>query len=127
MNGISYRDGRNPAPLRLEAQDQGLVFEYGHGPGKCDVLGAREAWVFEYEDLYYMTYDGAGPGSHPDVSVSDAEGGGGFAARTMAQALRHHPMETDAPGGDSVSHMRRSIGLAWLDLPLMPPLPTVET
>jgi predicted GH43/DUF377 family glycosyl hydrolase len=27
----------------------------------------------------------------------------------------------DAPGGDSVSHMRRSIGLAWLKLPLSPP------
>ena len=27
----------------------------------------------------------------------------------------------DAPGGDSVSHMRRSIGLAWLELPLLPP------
>ena len=27
----------------------------------------------------------------------------------------------DAPGGNSVSHMRRSIGLAWLKLPLVPP------
>ena len=27
----------------------------------------------------------------------------------------------DAPGGDSTSHMRRDIGLAWLDLPLTPP------
>jgi len=27
----------------------------------------------------------------------------------------------DAPGGDSKSHMRRDIGLAWLDLPLTPP------
>ena len=27
----------------------------------------------------------------------------------------------DAPGGDSVSHMKRSIGLAWLKLPLAPP------
>jgi len=27
----------------------------------------------------------------------------------------------DAPGEDSVSHMRRSIGLAWLNLPLIPP------
>jgi len=26
----------------------------------------------------------------------------------------------DAPGGDSTSHMRRSIGLAWMDLPLSP-------
>jgi predicted GH43/DUF377 family glycosyl hydrolase len=27
----------------------------------------------------------------------------------------------DAPGGNSVSHMYRSIGLAWLELPLIPP------
>jgi hypothetical protein len=27
----------------------------------------------------------------------------------------------DAPGGDSKSHMKRDIGLAWLDLPLIPP------
>ncbi|MGA2625162.1 MAG: hypothetical protein ABSF91_14995 [Bacteroidota bacterium] len=27
----------------------------------------------------------------------------------------------DAPGGDSKSHMRRDIGLAWLQLPLKPP------
>jgi predicted GH43/DUF377 family glycosyl hydrolase len=27
----------------------------------------------------------------------------------------------DAPGGNGVSHMRRSIGLAWLKLPLTPP------
>ena len=28
----------------------------------------------------------------------------------------------DAPGGDSVSHMQRSIGLAWLKLPLLVPV-----
>ena len=27
----------------------------------------------------------------------------------------------DAPGGDSTSHFRRDIGLAWLKLPLIPP------
>jgi hypothetical protein len=27
----------------------------------------------------------------------------------------------DAPGGTSVSHMRRDVGLAWLDLPLTLP------
>jgi len=27
----------------------------------------------------------------------------------------------DAPGGDRKSHMRRDVGLAWLDLPLVPP------
>lgn len=27
----------------------------------------------------------------------------------------------DAPGGDSKSHMKRDVGLAWLNLPLQPP------
>ena len=30
----------------------------------------------------------------------------------------------DAPGGNSTSHMKRDIGLAWLELPLLPPLAT---
>jgi predicted GH43/DUF377 family glycosyl hydrolase len=28
----------------------------------------------------------------------------------------------DAPGGTSTSHMKRHVGLAWLDLPLSPPV-----
>lgn len=55
-----YHDGRNAASYRLEACDQGIVFEYGRGPDGCDSLGAREAWIFEYDGLFYMTYDGAG-------------------------------------------------------------------
>ena len=27
----------------------------------------------------------------------------------------------DAPGGTSLSHMKRDVGLAWLNLPLIPP------
>jgi hypothetical protein len=27
----------------------------------------------------------------------------------------------DAPGDDSVSHMQRDVGLAWLELPLVAP------
>jgi predicted GH43/DUF377 family glycosyl hydrolase len=30
----------------------------------------------------------------------------------------------DAPGGNSTSHMRRDVGLAWLNLPLVVPAPT---
>jgi predicted GH43/DUF377 family glycosyl hydrolase len=30
----------------------------------------------------------------------------------------------DAPGGDSKSHMKRDVGLAWLALPLTPPVPS---
>jgi sucrose-6-phosphate hydrolase SacC (GH32 family) len=28
----------------------------------------------------------------------------------------------DAPGGDSIAHLNRDIGLAWFDLPLVPPV-----
>lgn len=33
----------------------------------------------------------------------------------------------DAPGGTSTSHMKRDVGLAWLNLPLMPPTETSST
>ena len=32
----------------------------------------------------------------------------------------------DAPGGDSKSHMKRDIGLAWSNLPLVPPREAIE-
>ena len=41
MTQSHYRDGRNSAKFRMEASDQGVVFEYGHGPESCDYLGAR--------------------------------------------------------------------------------------
>ncbi len=28
---------------------------------KCDILGARDVWVFEDKGTYYMHYDAAGP------------------------------------------------------------------
>lgn len=57
----SYPDHR-PAPLyRLAARDHGIVYRYGHGPHRCDYLGARDVWVWEYRGRYYMNYDGAGP------------------------------------------------------------------
>jgi predicted GH43/DUF377 family glycosyl hydrolase len=56
-----YRDGRPEAVKRLEAEDQGVVFRHGHGPGQCDIYGARDVWVYEHEGTYYMHYDAAGP------------------------------------------------------------------
>lgn len=32
----------------------------------------------------------------------------------------------DSPGGDSTSHMHRNIGLAWLNLPLQTPVPSLK-
>jgi len=56
-----YSDNRPEATLRMDAKDQGVVLRYGDGPGKCDMLGARDVWVFEDGGTYYMHYDGAGP------------------------------------------------------------------
>ncbi len=56
-----YNDGRPTATLRLDARDQGIVLRYGDGPDKCDILGARDVWVFEADGTYYMHYDASGP------------------------------------------------------------------
>jgi len=59
--GDGYPDGRPAATLRLDGQDHGVVLRHGDGPKRCDVLGARDAWVFRHGDTYYMHYDAAGP------------------------------------------------------------------
>jgi predicted GH43/DUF377 family glycosyl hydrolase len=56
-----YRDGRPEATLRMDAKDHGIVLRYGDGPDKCDIVGARDVWVFEDQGTYYMHYDAAGP------------------------------------------------------------------
>ena len=59
--GQKYSDGRPAATLRLDATDHGIVLRYGDGPGKCDMLGARDVWVFQAHGTYHMHYDAAGP------------------------------------------------------------------
>jgi len=56
-----YSDGRPEAHLRMDALDYGIVLRYGDGPDQCDILGARDVWVFETDCTYYMHYDAAGP------------------------------------------------------------------
>lgn len=56
-----YQDGRPAAKYRLDAQDHGVVLRHGDGPGRCDVFGARDVWVFEADSTFYMHYDAAGP------------------------------------------------------------------
>jgi predicted GH43/DUF377 family glycosyl hydrolase len=58
---VVYPDGRPSATLRMDAQDQGVILKHGDGPGQCDVLGAREALIFEEKGVYHLFYDGAGP------------------------------------------------------------------
>jgi hypothetical protein len=57
----TYRDGRPAAKYRLDAQDHGVVLRHGDGPGRCDIFGVRDVWVFEADGTYYMHYDAAGP------------------------------------------------------------------
>lgn len=45
---------------------------------------------------------------------------------TVTKLGKHLALFYDAPGGDSVSHMKRDIGLAWLDLPLTIPISTAK-
>jgi predicted GH43/DUF377 family glycosyl hydrolase len=56
-----YSDGRPEAHLSMNAQDHGIVLRYGDGPDQCDILGARDVWVFKADCTYYMHYDAAGP------------------------------------------------------------------
>lgn len=56
-----YPDARPVAKLRLDAKDYGIVMRHGDGPDQCDMLGARDVWVYESGGTYYMHYDGAGP------------------------------------------------------------------
>ena len=56
-----YSDGRPVAKLRMPARDHGVILRHGGGPGECDALGARDAWVYEDGGTYYLHYDAAGP------------------------------------------------------------------
>jgi predicted GH43/DUF377 family glycosyl hydrolase len=55
-----YADGRPGTAYRLEAADHGPVLLHGDGADGCDILGARDVWVFEHLGVFYMHYDGAG-------------------------------------------------------------------
>ncbi|MFN0168173.1 MAG: hypothetical protein ACKV22_17245 [Bryobacteraceae bacterium] len=58
---LGYEDGRPRATLRMDAEDHGVVLRHGGGPGQCDLLGARDVWVWESAGTYYLHYDAAGP------------------------------------------------------------------
>ena len=58
---FTLADGRPTASYRLEAVDHGIVLHHGDGPEQCDILGARDVWVYESGGTYYMHYDAAGP------------------------------------------------------------------
>jgi predicted GH43/DUF377 family glycosyl hydrolase len=57
-----YSDSRPKATLRMDAKDIGVVLPYGDGPDSCDILGARDVWVFKANDsTFCMHYDASGP------------------------------------------------------------------
>jgi len=58
---VFYPDGRPYATYSVNPLDGGIVFKHGNGLDSCDIYGARDIWVWEYQHTYYMHYDGAGP------------------------------------------------------------------
>jgi hypothetical protein len=56
---LKYQDGRPSDHLRLEADDQGIIFEHGNGPDDCENLGAREASVVFHDGIFHLFYDRA--------------------------------------------------------------------
>lgn len=57
----TYEDGRPSVAFRLEVADAGVVLRHGKAPGDCDLLGARDVWVYQADGRFIMHYDGAGP------------------------------------------------------------------
>jgi len=58
---MKYSDGRPETTRRMDALDQGIILRHGDGPDGCDLLGAREALIFEEDGVYHLFYDGAAP------------------------------------------------------------------
>ena len=57
-----YKDGRPECKFRMNAEDTGIIMAYGDGPDSCDILGARDLWLFKADDsTFCMHYDAAGP------------------------------------------------------------------
>jgi len=55
-----YKDGRPECKYWMDAED--MVMAYGGGPDSCDILGARDLWMFKADDsTFCMHYDAAGP------------------------------------------------------------------
>jgi predicted GH43/DUF377 family glycosyl hydrolase len=58
---LKYRDNRPTCRYRMDATDIGVVLHYGDGPDSCDILGARDLWVYRANDsVFCMHYDAAG-------------------------------------------------------------------
>jgi hypothetical protein len=59
---LKYSDDRPVCKYRMDATDIGVVLHYGDGPDSCDIMGARDLWVYKANDsVFCMHYDAAGP------------------------------------------------------------------
>ena len=56
-----YGDGCPVATLQMDTEDHGIVLKYGGASDQCDILGARDVWIFEDKGRYYVHNEGAGP------------------------------------------------------------------
>ncbi len=139
-----YPDGRPAAKWRLEAQDEGIVLRHGGGPGNCDALGGRDVWVWqhggslEYTDAIwvYWSRDLTRWNRDHKAVVLDRKNckwskhiiGLPSVVKAGSRLAVFYDGNGSAkmPGGVK-SHMGRDVGLAWLDLPLIPPVDDSET
>ena len=87
---MKYLDGRPEATRRMDALDQGPILRHGDGPDGCDLLGAREALIFEEDGVYHLFYDGAAPAAWRVCLAT---------SRDLVHWQKHGPMlELGAPG-----------------------------
>lgn len=82
------------------------------------MLGCREPVLIEDGGIYHLFYDGSGPeGWLACLAVSkDLR-----RWERLGPVLDRLALLYDTPDGESTSPTKRSIGLAWIDLPIILP------
>jgi hypothetical protein len=129
LDGAWTLDPEPIVPLEEQIENSSLYYE------KAD----KTWWLFtnhigidkrgEYTDAVwvYWTHDLAKWDREQKAVVLDGRNCSwskdGIGMPSVVQVGRRLAVFYDAPGGTSVSHMERDIGLAWLNLPLAPPEP----
>jgi hypothetical protein len=127
LDGAWTLDPEPIVPLEEQIENSSLYYE------KAD----KTWWLFtnhigidkrgEYTDAVwvYWTHDLAKWDREQKAVVLDGRNCSwskdGIGMPSVVQVGRRLAVFYDAPGGTSVSHMERDIGLAWLNLPLTPP------
>ena len=87
-----YADGRPSAPLRMEAEDQGIVLKRGTSVEQFDGRGARDVWVWQSGDTYFMHYDASGPTGWLSALATSRDG--------LNWEKKGTVLEMGAPGSD---------------------------